>query len=131
MSTHWTIGADANDPGAQAAFWAGALGYVAEPADEDAYCVTIIDPDGTGPAIDFARVPESKVSKNRFHIDVRVAGKPPWDLTERSELIRATVDSLVLNGARRVKEFVNDDEPGKILRHVVMLDPEGNEFCVA
>ena len=31
MATHWTLGCDAADPHGIAAFWAIALGYVAEP----------------------------------------------------------------------------------------------------
>jgi len=131
MATHWTVGADATNPSALAAFWAAALGYTPEPADDDAECVTIIDPDRTGPAIDFMRVPEAKTSKNRFHIDIRVAGEPPWDLNERAGMIRATVDRLVQNGASKVREEVYNNESGEILGHVVMFDPEGNEFCVA
>ncbi len=131
MATHWTIGADATDPAALAAFWAAALDYIPEPADEDPDCVTIIDPDGTGPTIDFLRVPEPKTSKNRFHIDIRVAGKPPWNWTERETMIRTTVDRLVQNGAVKLREEAYSSEGGEILGHVVMLDPEGNEFCVA
>jgi len=28
-------------------------------------------------------VPEPKTAKNRMHIDIRVAGKPPWDPADR------------------------------------------------
>jgi hypothetical protein len=42
-------------------------------------------------------------------------------------LIRAKVTELTAGGATCVRE-----EPyGDHLGHVVMLDPEGNEFCVA
>ncbi len=131
MATHWTLGADAADPAALAAFWAAALDYTPEPADEDAVCVTIVDPDRTGPTIDFIRVPEPKTSKNRFHIDIRVAGEPPWDWNERANLIRATVDRLVQDGASKVREEIYNNKDGDVLGHIVMLDPEGNEFCVA
>lgn len=131
MATHWTIGADAADPTALATFWAQALGYRAEPADGDPDCVTIIDPEGAKPAIDFGRVPEPKTSKNRFHIDIRVAGEPPWNWSERADLIRATVEGLLQNGALKVREEFYDHEGGEVLGHVVMHDPEGNEFCVA
>ena len=69
---------------------------------------SIVDPADVGPAIGFLRVLEGKTSKNRMHIDVRVAGKGPWDMDASASLIRA-----------------------KVLGHVVMLDPEGNEFCGA
>jgi hypothetical protein len=131
MATWWTIGADALDPTALAAFWCEALGYVPEPGYDDPDGASIIDPDGVGPAVSFLRVPEAKTSKNRFHLDLRVAGEPPWDWAARAELISQTVDRLVLEGATTVREEHYGDEGGTVLGHVVMLDPEGNEFCVA
>ncbi len=128
MATHWTLGGDAADPRLLAAFWAKALGYVDEPGYGDDESASIIDPDGKGPAIGFLKVPEAKTSKNRLHIDIRVAGEPPWDMAEREQLIRAKVDELVAAGARFVRE---DYYGGEHLGHIVMLDPEGNEFCVA
>jgi hypothetical protein len=127
MATHWTLGCDAADPQRVAAFWALALGYVDEPGYDDENGASIIDPDGRGPAIGFLRVPEAETAKNRMHIDIRVAGEPPWDMAERAELIRAKVAELVAAGAAAVREEHYDDDLG----HVVMLDPEGNEFCVA
>jgi hypothetical protein len=127
MATRWTLGCDAADPQAIAGFWARALGYVAEPGYDDPDGASIVDPDGVGPAIGFLRVPEGKSAKNRMHIDIRVAGEPPWDLTEREQLIRAKVGELVAAGATAVRE----EHYGEHLGHVVMHDPEGNEFCVA
>ncbi len=127
MATHWTLGCDAADPHRLAAFWAGALGYVSEPGYDEPDGASIIDPDGVGPAIGFLRVPEGKTVKNRLHIDIRVAGEPPWDMVERGSLILAKVDELVAAGATKVREFHHDP----FLSHVVMLDPEGNEFGVA
>jgi hypothetical protein len=89
MATHWTLGCDAADPHRIAAFWASALGYVAEPRCDDPDGAPIIDPDGVGPAIGFLREPEGKTAKNRMHIDIRVAGEPPWDMAESEHLIRA------------------------------------------
>ncbi len=127
MATHWTLGCDAADPHRIAAFWAGALGYVSEPGYDNPDGASIIDPDGTGPAIGFLRVPEGKTAKNRMHIDIRVAGEPPWDMADRERLIRAKVAELVAAGATTVRE----DHYGEDLGGIVMLDPEGNEFCVA
>lgn len=127
MAAHWTLGCDATDPQALAAFWALALGYVAEPGHDDPDNASIIDPDGRGPAIGFLRVPEPKTSKNRMHVDIRPAGEPPWDLVERERLIRAKADELESAGASRLREESYD---GETLGHVAMLDPEGNEFCV-
>ncbi|MFC4536660.1 VOC family protein [Sphaerisporangium dianthi] len=127
MTTHWTLGCDAADPHRIAAFWAQALGYVAEPGYDDPDGASIIDPDGKEPAISFLRVPEGKTAKNRMHIDIRVVGQPPWEPAEREQLIRAKVAELVVVGGT----FVREESYGEHLGHVVMLDPEGNEFCVA
>lgn len=127
MATHWTLGCDATDPQRLAAFWALALGYVDEPGYDDPGGASIIDPGGKGPAIGFLRVPEPKTAKNRVHIDIRVAGEPPWDMTEREQRIRVKVGELAAAGATAVRE----ESYGEQLGHVVMLDPEGNEFCVA
>jgi hypothetical protein len=127
MATAWTLGCDAADPHRIAEFWALALGYVAEPGYDDPDGASIIDPDGVGGAIGFLRVPEGKTAKNRMHIDIRVAGEPPWDMAEREQLIRAKTVELVAAGATTVREEFYGDHLG----HVVMLDPEGNEFCVA
>jgi hypothetical protein len=127
MATHWTLGCDAADPQRIAAFWAQALRYVAEPGFDDPDNASIIDPEGRGPAIGFLRVPEGKTAKNRMHIDIRVAGEPPWNPVERERLVRERVAELVTAGATRVRE----ETYGPDLGHVVMLDPEGNEFCVA
>src|SRR5687767_11305215 len=127
MAKHWTLGCDAADPHALAAFWALALDYVAEPGYDDPDGASIVDPDGVGPAIGFLRVPVGKSAKNRVHIDIRVAGEPPWDMPERERLIRAKVAELSQRGATAVREEFYVEHLG----HVVMLDPEGNEFCVA
>ena len=72
-------------------------------------------------------MPEGKTAKNRMHIDIRVAGEGPWDMAERDQLIRAKVPELQAVGAGIVRE----EFYGQVLGHVVMQDPEGNEFCVA
>ena len=127
MATHWTLGCDANDPHLLAAFWARALGYIPEPGYDDPDGASIVDPDGVGAAIAFLRVPEGKIAKNRVHVDVRVAGKPPWDPAKRERLIRERVADLTEAGGT----VVRDEHYAGALGHVVMRDPEGNEFCVA
>jgi predicted enzyme related to lactoylglutathione lyase len=124
---HWTLGCDAADPQALASFWAFALGYVKEPGFDEPDNASIIDPEGHEPAIGFLQVPEGKTVKNRVHIDIRVAGEEPWDMVEREQLIRAKVPELQAAGAAVVRE----EFYGQALGHVVMQDPEGNEFCVA
>lgn len=127
MAMYWTLGCDAVDPHRIAAFWAYALGYVTEPGYDEPNGASIVDPDSQGPAIGFLQVPEPKVAKNRMHIDIRVADEPPWSLAEREHLIRAKAAELVTAGATVVREQLD----GGRLAHIVMLDPEANEFCVA
>jgi catechol 2,3-dioxygenase-like lactoylglutathione lyase family enzyme len=128
MTTHWTICYDAADPGRLAGFWAAALGYVDEPGYDFADGAALIDPEGVLPAISFLRVPEGKTAKNRMHLDIRVAAGRPVDQAVRERWIRAKVAELVAAGATAVRE---ESESNGDLSHVVMLDPEGNEFCVA
>ena len=45
----------------------------------------------------------------------------------REQWIRAKAAELVASGATAVREGAFDGR----LDHIVMLDPEGNEFCVA
>ncbi|MEO5709701.1 MAG: VOC family protein [Nocardioidaceae bacterium] len=127
MATHWTLGCDAADPHRLAAFWARALGYVDEPGYEDEHGASIVDPEGVGPAIGFLHVPEAKTSKNRMHVDVRVGAGQQVEPAQHEEWVRAKVGDLVAAGATAVRE----ETYGPVLGHVVMLDPEGNEFCVA
>jgi hypothetical protein len=125
MATKWTLSGDAADPHLLAAFWALALGYVPEPGYEEESGASLIDPDGVGPAISFLRVPEGKTAKNRLHLDIRVAGEGPRS-AESEKRIRVKVKGLLAAGATGVRDEYYGDELG----HVVMLDPEGNEFCV-
>jgi hypothetical protein len=127
VTTHWTVGCDAADPQRLAAFWALALGYVDEPGYDFEDGWSLVDPDGLLPAISFLRVPEAKTAKNRFHIDIRVAGARLVDPDLRRQWIRAKAAELVAAGATAIREDAFD----ALLDHIVMLDPEGNEFCVA
>ncbi|GAB3175317.1 hypothetical protein GCM10027162_21780 [Streptomyces incanus] len=87
-------------------------------ADDGAW---LCDPDGVGPRLCILKVPEPKTAKNRLHIDVRVPGHGSHD--ERWARTRAESERLVKAGGSVLEEC---DE-----RHIVMADPEGNEFCVA
>ena len=125
-----------------AEFWKLALGYEDEPppapfasrqewlqqvdpegdaddgADDGAW---LRDPSGVGPRLSLLRVPEPKVAKNRLHMDLRVAGTGSAD-QRWARISSEAVDRLAAAGATALREF-----PG---HHVVMADPEGNEFCV-
>jgi hypothetical protein len=124
MATKWTIGADAAEPLDLAKFWAAALGYELEPGFEDDNA-SIIDPDRTAPTIGFLRVPEPKTAKNRLHLDIRVAGPGPRT-PESEHRMRAKAAELLALGATHLR----DDYYGDQLGHIVMLDPESNEFCI-
>lgn len=130
---------DCADPVPLAAFWKFALGYVdvpppppfatreewirvyGDPGDTAEDGAWLHDPNGLGPRLTLLRVPEPKTVKNRLHIDVHVAGGGTDD--ERWARIAETVARLAAAGGRVIREYATD--------HVVMADPEGNEFCVA
>jgi hypothetical protein len=86
----------------------------------------LTDPDGVRPSISFLRVPESKVVKNRVHLDVSVGGgrQEPWH--QRWARVEAAVTRLTDAGATVIGVDPPDGQPD----HMVMADPEGNEFCV-
>lgn len=108
---------DCADPRRLSAFWAAALGY-ATGADTEGWVVLEPTPAGRGgPRLGFQRVPEPKAVKNRAHLDLRPAG----DATMEAE-----VDRLVGLGARVLRLVTNGPESA----HMVMQDPEGNEFCL-
>ena len=135
---------DCADPAALAAFWAEVLGYriQAPPAGFDTWdaaleamgipeerrndASAVIDPDGRGPRIFFQRVPEGKTAKNRVHLDIRAAPGLAGD--DRMASHEAEAARLVALGARRVRRV--EPEPPLGAGHIVMLDPEGNEFCL-
>ncbi|MEH1167481.1 VOC family protein [Micromonospora sp. CPCC 205539] len=140
MAARFSLTFDSVDAPVLGAFWKTALGYVDElppapsatraeglaqfdlPEDDlPEHGVWLCDPDGVGPHLSILNVPEPKTAKNRLHIDVRVPGHGSPD--ERWARIRAESDRLVRAGASIVDEVDG--------QHVVMADPEGNEFCVA
>ena len=67
------------------------------------------------PSVLFHRVPEPKLTKNRVHLDIRIAPGVPNNSTR----------ALVALGATHVR--TDEDESDY---YAVMQDPEGNEFCV-
>jgi hypothetical protein len=105
---------DCRDARGLAAFWAAALGY--EPDEDEEGWVVIRDPAGDGPRLGFQRVPEPKVVKNRGHLDLL-----PTAGTWEAEVAR--LEGL---GARSVRFVENPPDEA----HMVIADPEGNEFCL-
>ncbi|MEV6932752.1 VOC family protein [Dactylosporangium sp. NPDC051485] len=69
---------------------------------------------------------EPKTAKNRMHLDVQVGGgrAVPWQI--RWPRVRAAADRLIAAGATVLAEAELDGRPD----HIVLADPEGNEFCV-
>jgi len=143
MARSFQVTFDASNPETLADFWRDALGYQRpsppEPYDsweafaldkgmsEDAWGSfdALEDPDGDGPRLFFQKVPEEKTSKNRVHLDLRVADRESDAEMQRDE-INAEVARLVGIGAAKIEDF---DQPGFGI-WTVMHDPEGNEFCV-
>jgi predicted enzyme related to lactoylglutathione lyase len=109
----WSVVFDANDHRSLASFWAEAFGWRSE--HEDDYS-TVTESDGFLPRLEFVPVPEPKTSKNRIHFDLSC------DSHEERDQI---VERLIGIGARHV----DIGQPASA-QHVVLADPEGNEFCV-
>ena len=64
--------------------------------------------------------------KNRLHLDLKVSGGRSVPQDEREVLLRAAVARLTAAGAAVLAEHPGRDGAD----HVVLADPEGNEFCV-
>jgi predicted enzyme related to lactoylglutathione lyase len=107
---------DCADPGVVARFWAALTGWALHeedprPGHEE---FSVGPPAEGGIRLYFVAVPESKVVKNRLHLDVI-----PGDGGQEHEIAR-----LVELGA-----CVVGGQPAGA-GWVIMADPEGNEFCV-
>jgi hypothetical protein len=143
----WQLTIDANDPAVLARFWAQAVGYqLAPPAEpqttwhahyrarlgEDAaFADRLFDPAGLRPPIWFQEVPEAKAGKNRLHLDLYPTGRDnALPMERRIEIVEAKVAELIGLGAR-VEHRTRHDDPEDPIYYAVMLDPEGNEFCVS
>ena len=147
---------DCADPARMVAFWGPALGYLPRPApdgfatwndyylslgvpaeeldldDETGGCDRLLDPAGEGPVIWFQPVPEAKQVKNRLHLDLYPGGGRSVPLEERMPAILALLDTVLAAGAQVVHRTPEDDEnpiPDRFCR--VLVDPEGNEFCIS
>ena len=105
---------DANDPLALGRFWAGVLGW--ENADEPADGSDLLPSDDTGFRIRFLPTQEPKIGPNRMHFDLTSRS-----LDDQQEAVARALDL----GARHIDVGQRPEEG-----HVVLADPEGNEFCV-
>jgi predicted enzyme related to lactoylglutathione lyase len=101
----------ANDPARLARFWARVLDR--EIADDG---LTLLPSDGPGFSIEFQPTSQPKARPNRMHFDLTS--------TSLEEQQQTVARSLAL-GARHI-DIGQHPEEG----HVVLADPEGNEFCV-
>jgi hypothetical protein len=135
---------DCGDPAGLAAFWAVALRYQVQdpppgfatweealdawgvPAERRNDASAVVDPKGAGPRLFFQKVPEGKAAKNRVHLDVRAA--PGLSGQDRMTALEAEAARLVSHGAVRIER--QDPAPPLANGHLVMADPEGNEFCL-
>jgi hypothetical protein len=143
MAIRWGLTIDCADPARLAEFWVLALGYEPAPPpsgfaswdewynrfgvpEDERGLDTIADPDGVGPRLWFQQVPEPKTVKNRLHLDIPVGGgrDKPW--RERWPLVTAAAERLIAAGATVVQVHELEGAPD----HIVLADPEGNEFCL-
>jgi hypothetical protein len=121
MASGFGITFDCRHAASLARFWAGVLdGYEVREYD-DAEIARLAeqgftpetDPvvmvDGPGPGLCFQQVPEGKTAKNRVHLDVTTTDRAGE--VARLEALGATLGGVFENWT-------------------MMLDPEGNEFCV-
>ncbi len=115
MTSHlFALCFDANDPLRLASFWAGVLGR--EMADDPDDGIFLLPSDDTGFRIRFLPTDGPKVGPNQIH----------FDLTSTSlEDQEQTVATALELGGRHIDIGQLPEEA-----HVVLADPEGNEFCV-
>jgi len=111
--TRFGLVLDCADPDQLATFWAAALDYV-NVGSAGAY-VALYPRHGDGPKLLLQRVTETKTTKNRMHLDLEVSD------------IHAEADRLADLGAHPVTETAMCEHGST---WILMIDPEGNEFCV-
>ena len=105
---------DANDPPRLARFWAGVLGW--ETAGDPGAGVALLPRDDTGFQIRFQPTQRQKAGQNHMHFDLTSASP--------QEQQQTVARALGLGGRHIDIGQLPQEE------HVVLADPEGNEFCV-
>jgi catechol 2,3-dioxygenase-like lactoylglutathione lyase family enzyme len=103
---------DCNDFDPVVEFWKNALGYEAKIYEPDDWAL-LVPPDKNWVNVGIQKVPEPHERKNRLHLDL-YAEEP-----------EAEIERLLGLGATR---FPREPEPNEDF--VVLLDPDGNQFCV-
>jgi predicted enzyme related to lactoylglutathione lyase len=107
---------DANDPRRVAEFWSRFLGWEVEDGADGPGGIVLVPSDDTGFRLRFARTDAEKTEQNLMH----------FDLTSTSlEDQQRTVERALELGARHIDVGQTAED-----EHVVLADPEGNEFCV-
>ena len=113
------------DPPSGFESWEAFLRAQGIPEEEWDNASPIVDPEGKGPRIYFQQMDTPNLGKNRLHIDINASDGLSVPLAERKEQVNSEVERLLHLGARKQQELSEMEE-----YCVVMLDPEGNEFCV-
>ncbi|MBI2244880.1 MAG: VOC family protein [Nocardioides sp.] len=112
---------DCADPRALSLFWNEVLGYELPPPPP------VFD---SWDAFSASLPPElrnsASASEDPAGVDVRAA--PGLQGEERMTTLEAECERLVALGATRVERF--EPAPPMDAGHIVMRDPEGNEFCL-
>jgi predicted enzyme related to lactoylglutathione lyase len=108
---------DCRDCYSQAHWWARALGRQVSERNPDEY--EVYDTSNGGTRLYFMNVPESKVVKNRLHVDIATDGS-----------LEDEVARLVAAGATLIEWRQDPASLPNPDTWAVMQDPEGNEFCV-
>jgi predicted enzyme related to lactoylglutathione lyase len=106
---------DATDPERLGRFWAGVLGWETT-GDRDPDGVALLPSDDTGFGLRFLPSQDVKVGANRMHFDLTSTSA-----AEQQETVARALDL----GGRHIDVGQLPEEG-----HVVLADPEGNEFCV-
>ena len=116
---------DCRHPASIARFWAGVLDdYEVAPYDEAELArlrelgitdteddpSVLVECPGRSPRLFFQVVPEQRTVKNRVHLDLH------------ADSLSSELERLTALGARVVAKYDS---------HVMLADPEGNEFCLS
>jgi ribosomal protein S18 acetylase RimI-like enzyme len=111
---------DCADPAAVATFWSDALGWSQPQVHADGLGAVCRPPFGAA-YLEFIRVPEGKLVKNRVHLGCSAGRLDQLD----DELTR-----LQALGATIAWEEEFPPDVAAVYRNVVLRDVEGNEFCL-